>query len=144
MKLTVVLDFRIRSFENSTLERERSTFNIFREEIRQLHSKQDKILDEINGSIFSTRLECGFGIFSTRFECSFTSSPLVSSVVLHLLHSFGVWFFTAIKSNLSNTKKEISKQLELIRRENETQIRIVQLELAEVLEKLHSKRVEKM
>ncbi len=31
-------------------------------------------------------------IFSTRFECSFTSSPLVSSVVLHLLHSFRVCF----------------------------------------------------
>jgi hypothetical protein len=30
-------------------------------------------------------------IFSTRFECSFTSSPLVSSVVSHLLHSFRVW-----------------------------------------------------
>ncbi len=30
------------------------------------------------------------GIFSTRFECIFTSSPLVSSVFLHLLHSFRV------------------------------------------------------
>jgi hypothetical protein len=28
----------------------------------------------------------------TRFECSFASSPLVSSVVLHLLHSFRVCF----------------------------------------------------
>ncbi len=28
--------------------------------------------------------------FYTRFECSFTSSPLVSSVVSHLLHSFRV------------------------------------------------------
>ncbi len=29
----------------------------------------------------------------TRFGCSFTSSPLDSSVVLHLPHSFRVWFF---------------------------------------------------
>ncbi len=29
-------------------------------------------------------------IFSTRFECIFTSSPLVSSVFLHLPHSFRV------------------------------------------------------
>ncbi len=29
-------------------------------------------------------------IFPTRFECSFTSFPPVSSVVLHLLHSFRV------------------------------------------------------
>ena len=29
-------------------------------------------------------------LFSTRFECNFTSSPLVSSVVLHLFHSFRV------------------------------------------------------
>jgi hypothetical protein len=34
-----------------------------------------------------------FDIFSTRFECSFTSFPLVSSVVLHLLHSKRVYFF---------------------------------------------------
>jgi hypothetical protein len=33
-----------------------------------------------------------FPIFSTPLECVFTSSPLVSSVVLHLLHSFRVWF----------------------------------------------------
>ncbi len=47
---------------------------------------------------FSTRFECNFPcfhsfrvwfyIFPNRFECSFTSSSLVSSVVLHLLHSF--------------------------------------------------------
>ncbi len=30
--------------------------------------------------------------FYTRFECSFTSSPLFSSVVSHLLHSFRVYF----------------------------------------------------
>ena len=35
-----------------------------------------------------------FYIFSTRFECSFTSSPLVSSVVLNLPHSFRVQFQT--------------------------------------------------
>ncbi len=29
-------------------------------------------------------------VFSTRFECNFTFSPLVSSVVSHLLHSFRV------------------------------------------------------
>ncbi len=34
-----------------------------------------------------------FHIFSTRFECIFTSSPLVSSVFLHLLNSFRVYFF---------------------------------------------------
>jgi hypothetical protein len=28
---------------------------------------------------------------STRFECNFTSSPLVSSVILRLPHSFRVW-----------------------------------------------------
>ncbi len=33
-----------------------------------------------------------FHIFSTRFECGFTSSPPVSSVVSHLLHSSRVWF----------------------------------------------------
>ena len=33
------------------------------------------------------------GIFATRFECDFSSSPLVSSVVFHLRHSFRVWFF---------------------------------------------------
>ena len=33
-----------------------------------------------------------FHIFSTRFECGFTSSPLVSSVFSHLLHSFRVYF----------------------------------------------------
>jgi hypothetical protein len=32
----------------------------------------------------------------TRFECSCTSSPLVSSVVSHLLHSFRVYFFVQI------------------------------------------------
>ncbi len=32
-------------------------------------------------------------IFSTRFECEFTSSPLVSSVHLHLLHSFRVCIY---------------------------------------------------
>ncbi len=32
-------------------------------------------------------------IFSTRLECSFNSCPPVSSVVLHLLHSFRVYFF---------------------------------------------------
>ena len=37
-----------------------------------------------------TRFECSFHIFSTRFECRFTSSPLVSSVDSHLLHSFRV------------------------------------------------------
>ena len=31
-------------------------------------------------------------VFSTRFECIFTSSSLVSSVVLNLFHSFRVWF----------------------------------------------------
>jgi hypothetical protein len=30
--------------------------------------------------------------FSTRFECNFVSSPLVSSAILYLLHSFGVQF----------------------------------------------------
>ncbi len=35
---------------------------------------------------------CYGGIFSNRFECSFTSSALVSSVVIHLLHSFRVCF----------------------------------------------------
>ncbi len=54
--------------------------------------------------IFYTRNECIFNLLhsfrvksstrtkmsSTRFECSFTSFPLVSSVVLHLLHSFRV------------------------------------------------------
>jgi hypothetical protein len=34
-----------------------------------------------------------FMIFFTRFECSFTSSPLVSSVFLHLPHSFRVYFY---------------------------------------------------
>jgi hypothetical protein len=29
-------------------------------------------------------------IFYTRFECNFSSSPLVSSVISHLLHSFRV------------------------------------------------------
>ncbi len=32
----------------------------------------------------------GMFIFPTRFECSFTSSPLVTSVFLHLLDSFRV------------------------------------------------------
>jgi hypothetical protein len=32
-------------------------------------------------------------ILYTRSECGFSSSPLVSSVVFHLLHSFRVWFF---------------------------------------------------
>jgi hypothetical protein len=31
-------------------------------------------------------------MFSTRFECTFPSSPLVSSVVCHVLHSFRVYF----------------------------------------------------
>jgi hypothetical protein len=31
--------------------------------------------------------------FSTRFECSFKSSPPGSSVNVHLLHSFRVWFY---------------------------------------------------
>ncbi len=35
--------------------------------------------------IFSTRLECSFKIFSTRLECIFTSSPLVSSVVIRAI-----------------------------------------------------------
>ena len=67
--------------------------------------------------IFTTRFECGFAIFPTRFECSFQiinifwliggvvvaflnltgerekSSPLVTSVFLHLLHSFRVYFY---------------------------------------------------
>ncbi len=30
------------------------------------------------------------GEFSTRFECGFATFPLVSSLVLHLLHSFRV------------------------------------------------------
>ncbi len=34
-----------------------------------------------------------FYIFSTRFECSLPFFALVSSVVLHLLHSFRVWFY---------------------------------------------------
>ncbi len=38
-------------------------------------------------------LRSHFDIFPTRFECRFTSSPLVSSVVLHLLHSFRVQFY---------------------------------------------------
>ncbi len=34
-----------------------------------------------------------FSIFSPRFECNFPSSPLVSSVISHLLHSFRVYLF---------------------------------------------------
>ncbi len=49
------------------------------------NSKDDSSL--VNGKISTLH---GVFEFHTRFECSFTSSPLVSSVVLHLLHSFRV------------------------------------------------------
>ncbi len=42
-----------------------------------------------------------FHIFSTRFECIFTSSPLVSSVFLRLLHSFRVQILGLEKSQFS-------------------------------------------
>ncbi len=47
--------------------------------------QQEQVEDEKMRRMYS-------GEISTRFECSSTSSPLVSSVILHLLHSFRVYF----------------------------------------------------
>jgi hypothetical protein len=37
-------------------------------------------------------------MFSTRFGCNFECSPLVSDVILNVLHSFRVYFFTRVFS----------------------------------------------
>ncbi len=79
------------------------------------------------------------------FGCSFAFSPLVSSVVLHLLHSFGVFFkensMTVDPSKLTPTSIEvISKQPTL----NVGVIGKNTLETGGEDVKTHSKRVEKM
>ncbi len=91
---------------------------------------------------FSTRFECSFRIFPTRFECSFKSSPLVSSVVLHLPHSFRVSFYifpTRFECSFStlidlNMISEAERYGHLLMEEDEKDVQV----------KLHSKRVEKM
>ena len=60
--------------------------------------------------ITSSILELSCALFYTRFECSFTSSPLVSSVVSHLLHSFRVWFHifpTRFECSFSRSSVEV-------------------------------------
>ncbi len=75
-------------------------------------------------------------IFPTLFECSFTSSPLVSSVVSHLLHSFRVYFFRLEEEEAALLKDYVEDK------EEEEKWQKLQFTLARV--KLHSKRVEKM
>ncbi len=94
-----------------------------------------------------------FHIFSARFECGFASSPLVSSVVLHLIHSFRVWFHifstrfecsSARGDRLASVSPEACDlvfsllELDFLKRSN----------IKKVLDhewlKIHSKRVEKM
>ncbi len=62
---------------------------VIRQEVYNEPSKiptENGVLDARLGlKNFYTRFECNFCIFPARFECSFTSSPLVSSVVLRYL-----------------------------------------------------------
>ena len=55
------------------------------------------------------------GFNYTRFECSFTSSPLLSSVVSHLLHSFRVWCQRQWKKCSNPYSLSISKEVQVHR-----------------------------
>jgi hypothetical protein len=91
-------------------------------------------------------------IFSTRFECIIASSPLVSSVLLHLLHSFRVYyciFSTRFECifHIFSTRFECSFS-KLCEKEKHSTVSSreasVMVKLTIALVKLHSKRVEKM
>ena len=97
-------------------------------------------------------------IFSTRFECEFTSSPLVSSVVLHLPHSFRVYFLRLLHSfrvwiYIFSTRFEctdFSRGICKMRTMTWEKDYTVPIRVKSTLEtsgedvKVHSKRVEKM
>ncbi len=91
-------------------------------------------------------------IFSTRFECGFRSSPLVSSVVLDLLHSFRVYFHifsTRFECSLRSSPPVSSVVLapSVSHESSEETVTASQIEQVKAINrvvKIHSKRVEKM
>jgi hypothetical protein len=88
-----------------------------------------------------------FYIFSTSFECGFTSSPLVSSVILDILHSFRVCFQGTVAGLLASDFKYVTLSTgDLLRAEVAagSQIGKNTLETSGKDVKLHSFRVEKM
>ena len=96
------------------------------------HAVKVKVTDVIQDVV--NKLTCRYLI--TRFECSFTSSPLVSSVVSHLPHSFRVCF-SALCINSTPTSSIIFAGQWL-------RISSLSTFYGSLWVKLHSKRVEKM
>ncbi len=86
-------------------------------------------------------------VFITRFECSFTSSPLISGVVLHLCHSFRVEFSAKLYHERGNFSKSV-EILEPLLYESEgadkEEVRKNTLQTSGEDVTLHSQRVEKM
>ncbi len=91
-------------------------------------------------------------IFSARFECIFSSSPPVSSVFFHLLHSFRVFFFSQVfqGSVHNNTMENLPHTFSLLKSNAWLLILTIVPATVNTLEtsgedaRTHSKRVEKM
>jgi hypothetical protein len=59
---------------------------------KKIHSKRVEKMKKYSQNYLEASV--WFFLLPTRLECSFASSPLVSSALLHLLHSFRVYFLS--------------------------------------------------
>ncbi len=82
---------------------------------------------ECSFRIFSTRFECSFRIFSTRFECSFSQSPYIGPCHLRIVVVCHFYH--------RNTEEKLCYKTDLEK---------IHSKRVEKMLKLHSKRVEKM